>query len=135
MFSYTSLYKQLGNLFYAVASADGKIMSAEKEVIVELVKYFWKHLEDSTDVYGTDAANVILFQFDVNEENSTGSKEAFQQFEAFFAANSVGINHYLREKIMNSARRIASSSRFTNQDEMKLLIQLKSLLDVPVGAI
>jgi hypothetical protein len=36
---------------------------------------------------------------------------------------------------MNSARRIASSSRFTNHDEMEMLLRLKSLLDIPVGAI
>jgi hypothetical protein len=135
MFSYTSLYKQLGNLFYAVATADEKISAAEKNVMSELVRYFWKHLEDSTDSYGTDAANIILFQFDVNEENCTASEEAFRQFEQFFTANTRSINHYLREKIMNSARRIASSSRFTNHDEMEMLLRLKSLLDIPVGAI
>lgn len=135
MFSYTSLYKQLGNLFYAVASADDKISTAEKNVIVELVKYFWKHLEDSTDSFGTDAPNVILFQFDINEENHTLPEAAFRQFEQYFAAYASSINHYLREKIMNSARRIASSNRFTNHDEMKMLIRLKALLDIPVGAI
>ncbi|HET8687286.1 MAG TPA: hypothetical protein VFM18_11580, partial [Methanosarcina sp.] len=104
-------------------------------VIVELVRYFWMHLEDSTDVYGTDAANVILFQFDVNEENHTEPEKAFRHFEQFFAAHAMNINHYLREKIMNSARRIASSSRYTNHNEMKMLLRLKSLLDIPVGAI
>jgi len=135
MFSYTSLYKQLGNLFYAVAKADEQISSAEKNAMVELVRYLWKHLEDSTDSYGTDAANIILFQFDVNEENSTAPEKAFRQFERFFAANAGSINHYLREKIMNSARRIASSTRFTNHDEMEMLLRLKSLLGIPIGAI
>jgi hypothetical protein len=135
MFNYTSLYKQLGNLFYAVAKADERITSAEKNVLVELVRYFWKHLDDSTDSYGTDTANIILFQFDVNEENSITADQAFRRFEYFFIANGGSINHYLREKIMISARRIAAGSRYTNQDEMKMLLRLKSILNIPVGAI
>jgi uncharacterized tellurite resistance protein B-like protein len=135
MFSYSSLYKQLGNLWYAVAAADGQISKAEKKAIEALVCYSWKHLENSTDAFGTDAANIMLFQIDVNEEDHTLAEVAYQQFEEFFAANKRFINHYLRAKILNSARQVASSSRYTNHEEMKTLLRLKELLDTPVGAI
>jgi uncharacterized tellurite resistance protein B-like protein len=135
MFSYKDFYAALGNLFYAIAAADGKVQPHEKEQIEELVLYHWKHMEDSTDEFATDAANIILFQFDVNEANFREADEAYQAFAAFYSAYAGDINHYLREKIMSGARRVADSTRRINQPELHLLMKLKQLLDEPIPVI
>lgn len=131
MFRYKDLYKELGNLLYAIAFTDGKISKPEKEKVIDLVQYNWRHLEDSTDQFLTDAANVILFQFDFNEENCTPTDDAYQSFADFYFINKDKINDYLKEKIMMSARSVAESTRRINDKELKTLMKLHELLAHP----
>ncbi|MBS1921074.1 MAG: hypothetical protein JST17_12555 [Bacteroidetes bacterium] len=49
-------YKELGNLFYAIASADKKTSSLEKKKLDEEVQYAWRHYDHSTDRFGSDRA-------------------------------------------------------------------------------
>ena len=64
---YEELYPELGKLFYWVAAADGKIKEAEKETLLRLIRESWKPLEDSTDEFGMDKANLIDFAFEFAE--------------------------------------------------------------------
>lgn len=128
MFNFKLLYKQLGNLFYAVAYADGKIDPHEKEVLTELVQFNWKHMENSADEFHTDAANFILFQFDYNEANLQNAEHAFRAFTAYVEAYGDNLNDYLKEKIFHSARRIAESVRRLNNEEVKMLVTLREVL-------
>ena len=75
MLTFDSLYKEIGNLFYAIAAIDGKINKNEKKMMTSLVVHSWRPLEKSTDEFGTDAANIILYQFDVNEEMNADVEE------------------------------------------------------------
>jgi hypothetical protein len=40
------LYKELGNLFYAIAAADKIIRQEEKKTLHEEIIFSWKHYED-----------------------------------------------------------------------------------------
>ena len=128
MLIYENLYKELGNLFYAIAAVDGKISKNEKKMINSLVIYQWRPVEKSRDSIGTDAANIILFQFDVNEEMGVKAEEKFKCFASFFEENYNVITPVLREKILNSARTIAESTRKINNAEFKTLMKLRYLV-------
>jgi hypothetical protein len=128
MLVYEDFYKEVGNLFYAIAAIDGKINRSEKKMITTLVRYTWRPLENSTDDYGTDAANIILFQFDVNEELNASPNERFQSFVYYFEENRKDINSSLREKILSGARNIAESTRKINYAELPMLMKLRYLV-------
>lgn len=128
MLAYKNLYREVGNLFYAIAAIDGKISKNEKKMINSLVNYNWKPLEDSTDTFGTDAANFILFQFDVNEGMDAEPLEMFESFVTFYEENYSDITPELREKVMSSARNIAETTRKINNAEFKILMKLRYLL-------
>ena len=128
MLVYEDFYKELGNLFYAIAANDEKISRSEKKMINSLVMYGWRPVENSTDAYGTDAANIILFQFDVNEESGADANESFQSFVSFYEDNYQYINEELQEKILSNAKNIAESTRKINNAELPMLMKLRYLI-------
>jgi hypothetical protein len=128
MLVYENFYKEVGNLFYAVAAIDGKITRNEKKMITGLVRYIWRPLENTTDKFGTDAANIILFQFDVNEGFSASPAEQFKSFVDYFDENRNDIDSALREKILSGARNIAESTRKINNAELPMLMKLRYLM-------
>lgn len=128
MLVYEDFYKEVGNLFYAIAAVDGKISRNEKKMITSLVRYTWRPLENSTDKYGTDAANIILFQFDVNDGFNASPADQFKNFVDYFDENRNGISPSLKEKILSGARNIAESTRRINNAELPMLMKLRYLL-------
>ena len=128
MLVYKNLYREVGNLFYAIAAIDRKISKNEKKMITSLVNYNWKPLENSTDTFGSDAANIILFQLDVNEGMDAAAEEKFESFVYFFEENYPEIAPVLREKILSSARNIAETTRKINNAEFKILMKLRYLV-------
>ena len=132
MFPYKSLYAHLGNLFYAVAYADGKISKEEKNTVASLVQFSWRHLEESKTFLDEDPSNVILFQFDLDEEAQRSAKGAYKAFQLFFTDHQHLIGPHLKERILASARRIAESTRGINDSELQLLMHLRQLLAHPV---
>ena len=97
-------------------------------MITSLVNYNGKPVENSTDIFGTDASNIILFQFDVNEGMDAAAEEKFDSFVYFFEDNYSEIAPVLREKILYSARNIAETTRKINNAEFKILLKLRYLV-------
>jgi len=128
MFAYRDLYKQLGNLFYAVAATDGRVGIHEKEALNDLVLYGWKHFTSLHDEFGEDMANMIFYQFDIDEEHLRSAESAYKAFEDFYDIHHSSFDEFLKEKIISSARRIAESSRSINSKEMKCVMRLRHLL-------
>jgi hypothetical protein len=116
-------YKELGNLFYAIAISDKKILEQEKKKLDEEVQYAWRHYDQSTDRFGTDRAFLIEFEFEALEDQLVTAKEAFRSFEDYFAENKNQIDEHTRKRIFNSAKHIAESVA-----EHKYLNRLKKLL-------
>lgn len=123
-------YKELGNLFYAIAAADKKISAREKKTLDDEVQFAWKHFDHTTDRFGSDRAFLIEFEFETMEDNDESAETAFQSFETFFREYEKEINHHTRTRIFNSARHIAEGVRKINQEELVYLVRLKKLLKI-----
>lgn len=131
MFTYKNFYLHLGHLFYAVAYTDGKIASQEKEAIHALVQYNWKHFEGSLDEFGQDAANIILYQFELDQDADVPVGEAFEAFKAFYELHHSFFDEYMKDKIVSSAKAIADSCRHINDSELRFLRNLQDLMTHP----
>jgi len=123
-------YKELGNLFYAIAAADKKISNKEKQVLDEEVQYAWKHFDNSHDRFGSDRAFLIEFEFETMEDNDETAANAFESFEIYFRDNEPNIDKPTRTRIFNSARHIAEGVRKINQEELGYLVRLKDLIKI-----
>ncbi|HEX7844679.1 MAG TPA: hypothetical protein VF476_02700 [Chitinophagaceae bacterium] len=123
-------YKELANLFYAIAAADSNIRKEEKEKLQDDIRFAWKHYDTDTDRFGSDRAWLIEFEFETLEENIAGAAEAWEMFEAYFNETEKGIDHHTRVRIFNSARHIAEAVRKINEEELEYMVKLKKLLGV-----
>ncbi|HYM93772.1 MAG TPA: hypothetical protein VET23_06515 [Chitinophagaceae bacterium] len=123
-------YKELGNLFYAIAAADKRIGSQEKKKLDDEVQFAWRHYDHSADRFGTDRAFLIEFEFEAMEDEMVSAEDAYQSFEYYFEENKNQIDEQTRKRIFNSARHIAESVRKINVAEHKYLNRLKKLLKV-----
>lgn len=128
MLNTKKLYKELGNLFYAIAAADKKIRPEEKKTLNDEIQYAWKHYDNSTDRFGSDRAYLIQFEFETMEENTESADDAFDSFVSFFKENQKNIDAGTRRRIFNSSRHIAESIRKINQEELEYLVKLKELM-------
>ncbi len=120
-------YKELGNLFYAIAASDKKIGPGEIKKLDEEVQYGWRHYDKSSDRFGTDRAFLIEFEFETMEDEMVSAKDAFKSFEDYFLEFQDKINEQTRKRIFNSAKHIAESVHKINAAEHKYL-SLKKLL-------
>lgn len=125
-----SFYKQLGNLFYAIAAADNKISAEEKDSLNKEIQFAWKHYDESTDRFGSDRAFVIQYEFDTMEDAFESSEAAYNAFEDYFRDNEKDIDMATRKKVFNSARHIAESVRKINNPELDYLVRLKQLMKI-----
>lgn len=121
-------YKELGNLFYAIAAADNNITQKEKKKLDDEVQFGWKHCDHTTDRFGSDRAFLIEFEFEPMEDASEMAENAYQSFETFFREKE--IDELTRKRILNSARHIAESIRGINQEELRYLMKLKELMKI-----
>ncbi|MBI3138581.1 MAG: hypothetical protein HYZ15_08360 [Sphingobacteriales bacterium] len=124
------LYKELGNLFYAIAAADKRIRPEERKTLHDEILFAWKHHENSTDRFGSDRAFLIEFEFETMEEEAATSENAYNLFERYFKENEKEFDQSSRVKIFNSARHIAESVRKINHEELIYLVRLKELLKI-----
>lgn len=123
-------YKELGNLFYAIAAADNNITQKEKKKLDDEVQYAWKHYDHTMDRFGSDRAFLIEFEFETMEDASETAENAFQSFQTFFSEKEKEIDELTRKRIFNSARHIAESIRGINQEELRYLMKLKDLMKI-----
>ena len=123
-------YKELGNLFYAIAAADKNISQKEKKKLDDEVQFAWKHFDHTTDRFGSDRAFLIEFEFETMEDAFETAENAYQSFEAFFTDKEKEIDEHTRKRIFNSARHIAESIRGINQEELHYLVKLKELMKI-----
>lgn len=121
-------YKELGNLFYAIAAADKNISKKEKKVLDEEVQFAWKHYDNSYDRFGSDRAFLIEFEFETMEDMAETAENAFESFEVYFKENKERIDQQTRTRIFNSARHIAEGVRKINKEELTYLMRLKELM-------
>jgi uncharacterized tellurite resistance protein B-like protein len=124
---YEELYNELGKLFYLIAAIDGKVKPSEKESLHQLIQSKWKPLEDSTDRYGTDQANLIDFAFDY-EEAEGKEENGIESFESFYLENKTKFNPVIIYNILQTCEAIASAFHGKNKTEQKVLDRVIKLL-------
>lgn len=120
------LYAELGKLFYYIASVDGKVQSAERKTLQELIHSVWEPLEDSVDEFGTDKSAMIDFSFDF-EESANETIDGIQSFEEFYKFNKKEFTPVIIKKILKTGKAIASAYRGNNKDEKAVLEKVETL--------
>ena len=124
---HTNTYKQIGYLFYAVAAADKNVAQAEIETLKELVKQHWLPLDDSNDLYGSDAAYQIEIVFDWLNENEQSALDCYNNFQDYYRAHSGIFTQTIKNLILDTAEAIANSFSGKNKSELMLLAKLSVL--------
>lgn len=125
---YKELYTALGKLFYHIAAIDGKVHPSEKESLRQLIQSNWKPLEESTDRYGTDKANLINFAFDY-EEAEGSAKDGLRAFEEFYTENKTRFSPAIISNILQTAKAMAKAYRGKNKSEQEVLDKLVKLFE------
>ncbi len=123
------LYENLGKLFYAIAICDGSIHMKEWDKVKEIVKADWLYVDEFTDRYGTDAANLIEIVFDGLMEYEKTSKECFQEFKDFYEEHPHAFSKEIKSLAKKTANAIAASFAGKNKSELIMLSKLELLLD------
>ena len=122
---YREFYKELGNLLYAVAKADGTVNAKELEKLKSIVRTEIGEYEGSSDEFGTDLAFFTEFEFVFDEDRAESSMDAYNSFISFVKANEERIDIRLRMLAINLAIKIANAFRGKNKDEKDILKNLR----------
>ena len=125
--NYLKIYEQLGYLFYALASAVKHLTKKEYEILRKDIEREWIPLENSTDEFGTDAANYIYFTYDSLVEQDLAPIEAFNSFKAYFQAHEGAFDDLVRAKIRTTAEHMAKAVA-NNKTEVYMIKELNKLL-------
>ena len=122
------LYENLGKLFFGIAIADGNVHVKEWDMVKQIVKEDWLYVDDYTDRYGTDAANLIEITFDGLMEYTKSSKECFNEFKDFYKAHPHAFTDEIKSLIMKTANAIATAFSGRNKSESIQIAKLSLLL-------
>jgi hypothetical protein len=126
--NYQKIYEQLGYLFYAIASADKHLRKKEMEILKKDIEKEWIPLEDSTDEFGTDAANYIYFTFDSLLERDISPREAFESFRSYFIEHAGAFDETVRKKIQKTVLHMTNAFAHKNKTEEYIIKELRKLL-------
>ena len=114
--STTLFYQNLGELFYAIASADGAVEATEIETLKMVVKQGWSH---------SNNANVIVVMFDwLHDEKAFESEVCFNNFLSYMKTNKVLFTPKTKALVLQTANAIASRFSGRNKSELILLAKL-----------
>jgi len=119
----------LGELFYAVASADKKIRKEEVEAMDKIVKTEWLAFDDSYDRYGTDFVMQIEMAFYWLAENDFDPKDVIEDFRTFKQAHPDFFTEAIKILILKTADSMASAFAGKNKSELVILSQIECLLN------
>jgi uncharacterized tellurite resistance protein B-like protein len=121
----TLFYKELGRLLYSIAAVDGPVRAKEVETMKWVVKDLLVPVEASTDHFGTDAAYIAEFEFDVLAERQASSESCFDSFIAYMARHHNDLTEERRELIHTCALAVAHAFHGVNSRELPMLIELR----------
>jgi len=121
-------YQNLGKLFFAVAAADKKVETNEITTLKECVTKYWLNLEDTDDVFGSDAAFQIEMVFDVLVDEMPSAEENYKDFADFRKGHDRLFTPNVKELIWKTCDEIASSFSGKNKSELVMLSRIAMLL-------
>lgn len=126
--NYQKIYEQLGYLFYSIAASDKHVMKQESEILKKEIEKEWIPLEDSTDEFGTDAANYIYFTFDRLSDMDFSPREAFDSFKAYFETHANAFTPDVRSRIQRTVSHMANAFAHKTKTEEYIEKELRKLL-------
>ncbi len=126
--NYQKIYEKLGYLFYAVASADKVVTTAEVERLKEMIQKLWLPAEPSTDEFGTDAAHYIWISFDYLMNEGVDADIAFDEFRRYYLEHKDHFPDEMRKNIKMTCREIAGAFRGPSKRELETLQDVEDLL-------
>ncbi len=122
------MYDKLGNLFYAIAVADGKV---KREEYFKMQEVFSKEAALDTDenqlidVTAIEAVSEVFKRLATDDKES---QECFKEFEKFYQVKQQLFGKELKLLIWKVANAIAASFSGKNKSELVILAQLYALL-------
>lgn len=123
-----NFYQNLGQLFYAIASADNVVRKDEIEKLKGIIRNEWLPLDQAEDKFGTDSAYQIEIVFDWLSERETKSEDSFNKFTAYFKEHSYLFSAQYKKVIAKTAASIASAYHGNNKAELDILFRLNELM-------
>lgn len=127
---FQDFYTELGKLLYAVAKIDGVITKEERKSLMEIVEKELTPLENSTDEFGTDAAFITKFEFDVLEEQMVTAEDAFNDFIDFVNEHHQAFKPNIKNICIKVTEDLAAAYQGTNKKEHALIEKLKLKLSL-----
>lgn len=121
-------YQHIGQLFYAVASADKIVRKDEIEKLKEIVRKEWLPLDNATDKFGTDAAYQIEIVFEWLTDRETNSEDSFKKFSTYYTEHSYLFADTYKKTIAQTAASIADAYHGKNKSELHILSELNTLM-------
>jgi uncharacterized tellurite resistance protein B-like protein len=121
-------YRQLGKLFYGIASVDKNVREDEITKLKEIIKSEWLPLENTHDIFGSDSAYQIEIVFDWLMENDFEMDQTLINLDLFKQEHSSLFTPTVNELILKTANAIAKSFARENKSEHVLISRISELL-------
>lgn len=121
-------YQLLGKIFYAAANADKNLRPEEQKVLKDLVQSEWVPLENSVDVYGSDAAFQIEYVFDILFETGPPTGDVLQELDTFKTHHPSLFSADMNRRIVRTAGKITDAVASKNKNELVFLSRLEATL-------
>lgn len=113
-------YKNLGNVFYAIAAADNVVREEEFKRLEELVTNDWL----PSNIKKNSSLKIITSTFKFLLENNTEAKASYSSFIAYEKKHGYLFTETVNSLIMKAAGKIASSFSNLNKSELIMLANL-----------
>jgi hypothetical protein len=128
MKNHQEYYRQMGNLMYCIASADGKISGKEWTELRRIVREELVPKETHKDAFGSDAAFAVEFQFDVLKGNDVSYSQAWEELEEYLKHNATLLPAEDNKRLYAAAEQVASAFHGISKSEHSVLSSLRKLL-------
>lgn len=118
-------YQSLGQLFYATAAVDNKVMEEERNAVFEIVEKHWLHQDLINTISKNDAKSAIIETFNqLYEENKYDADACYARFLNFKNENESIFTKDIKRLILKSVGKISASFSGQNKSELMLLANL-----------
>ncbi len=121
-----NFYKELGQLLYSVAYADGTVRKQEVEALREFILKDLLPIEFSHDSSGMNHAFYTQFEFEELAEKKTPPQLVFLNFHQYLKDHAAQIDAVRKEAIVKSVEKVAAAYKGINKTEQELIDTLKT---------
>ncbi len=121
----TSLFENLGKVFYAVATADRNLHENETARLKAEIEKYWKPKFAEAPY---SMAYYIWHAFERSRSSKIAAEKAFDEFALYFKNEPGHFTQEIRDLIMDTANAIAAAYADKNKSELILLAKLQLLL-------